>query len=212
MAPQPVLWKKRILVPFWIVRVLIMVLIIAVYGWTLRAVDEYKDMIKPAVAAVVVFILFIVIVLLIDILAIVLFLRDALKPATFLIMNCFQTSFWAAVLIMDFVAVGRGASAVGIGFSIFVFLSFLGLLIYSIVGYQRAKKAGQRGQYAPALNPTPAAYPTELHDAPPYQQNTAYVSPTSGAAELENQYLPPYHAGAAGDYYQQQPVKPAHIV
>lgn len=64
--------------------------------------------------------LFIVIVLLIDILAIVLFLRDALKPGTFLMMNCFQTTFWAIVLLMDFVAVGRGANAVGIGFGIFV--------------------------------------------------------------------------------------------
>lgn len=64
--------------------------------------------------------LFIVIVLLIDILAIVLFLRDALKPGTFLTMNCFQTAFWAGVLIMDLVAIARGASAVGIGFSVFV--------------------------------------------------------------------------------------------
>lgn len=64
--------------------------------------------------------LLIVIVLLLDLLAIVLFLRDALKPGTFLTMNSFQTGFWAGVLIMDFVAIGRGASAVGIGFSIFV--------------------------------------------------------------------------------------------
>lgn len=192
-----------------------MLFIIAVYGWTLRAVDEYKDMIKPAVASVVVFMLFIVIVLLIDILAILLFLRDALKPGTFLTMNCFQTGFWAVVLIMDFVAVGRGASTVGIGFSICVFLTFVGLLIYSIVGYRRAKKAAQRGQYVPALNPAapaPAAYPTEYHNAPPYQQSTAYISPASGAVELESNYPPPYQAGAAGDYYHQQPVKPAHIV
>lgn len=64
--------------------------------------------------------LFIVIVLLLDVLAIVLFIRDALKPATFLTMNCFQTGFWGGVLILDLVAIGRGASAVGIGFSVFV--------------------------------------------------------------------------------------------
>jgi hypothetical protein len=71
-------------------------------------------------STIVVFMLFIIIVLLIDILAIILFLRDALKPGTFLTMNCFQTGFWAGVLIMDLVAIGRGGSAVGIGFSIFV--------------------------------------------------------------------------------------------
>lgn len=64
--------------------------------------------------------LFIVIVLLIDVLAIILFLRDALKPATFLTMNCFQTGFWGGVLILDLVAVARGASSVAIGFSVFV--------------------------------------------------------------------------------------------
>ena len=66
------------------------------------------------------FMLFIVACLLIDILAIVLFLRDALKPATFLTMNCAQTGFWGGVLIMDLVAIMRGSSAAGIGFSIFV--------------------------------------------------------------------------------------------
>lgn len=70
--------------------------------------------------SVVVFMLFIVICLLIDILAIVLFMRDALKPATFLTMNCFQTGFFGGVLIMDLVAVMRGTSAAGIGFSVFV--------------------------------------------------------------------------------------------
>lgn len=64
--------------------------------------------------------LFIVVCLLIDILAIVLFLRDALKPGSFLTMNCFQTGFFGGVLIMDLVAVMRGTSAAGIGFSIFV--------------------------------------------------------------------------------------------
>jgi hypothetical protein len=70
--------------------------------------------------SVVVFILFIIIVLLIDVLAIVLFLRDALKPGTFLTMNCFQTGFWGGVLILDFVAIGKGANAAGIGFSVFI--------------------------------------------------------------------------------------------
>lgn len=64
--------------------------------------------------------LLIVAVLLMDVLAILLFLRDALKPGTFLILNSVQTGFWAGVLIMDFVAIARGASAIGIAFSVFV--------------------------------------------------------------------------------------------
>lgn len=70
--------------------------------------------------SIVVYMLFIVICLLIDVLAIVLFLRDALKPGTFLTMNCFQTGFFGGSMIMDLVAVMRGNSAAGIGFSVFV--------------------------------------------------------------------------------------------
>ncbi|EAT85978.1 hypothetical protein HBI56_024310 [Parastagonospora nodorum] len=213
---QPVLWKKRILVPFWIVRICLMLFIIAAYSWTLRHLNEIKDVIKPAVASVVVFMLFIVIVLLIDVLAIVLFLRDALKPATFLTMNCFQTGFWGGVLILDLVSVARGASSVAIGFSVFVFTTFVGLLIYAAVGYSRAKKAAQRGMYAPAHNPAvhPAPYgqpPQYQSGASPYQQNTEYHSQTA-PVELHDQYLPPYQGGAATDYYHQQPAKPAHLV
>ncbi|KAH7068700.1 hypothetical protein FB567DRAFT_248635 [Paraphoma chrysanthemicola] len=214
-AQQPVLWKKRVLVPFWIVRICLMIFIIAAYAWTLRSLNDIKDVIKPAIATIVVFMLFIVIVLLIDILAIVLFLRDALKPGTFLTMNCFQTGFWGGVLIMDLVAIGRGGSAVGIGFSVFVFVTFVGLLIYSAVGYSRAKKAAQRGQYAPAHNPAvpaPFGHPPQYQNAPPYHQSTEYHSQSHGPVELQSQYLPPYQGGAATDYYHQQPAKPAHIV
>lgn len=136
MANQPGLWKKRVLVPFWIVRICIMVFLIGVYAYALRAVDGIGEFAKPAIASVnvdpffthvlteyrsvVVFMLFICICLLIDVLAIVLFLRDALRPGTFLSMNCFQTGFFGGVLIMDLVAVIRGTSAAGIGFSIFI--------------------------------------------------------------------------------------------
>ncbi|KAF1845498.1 uncharacterized protein K460DRAFT_109996 [Cucurbitaria berberidis CBS 394.84] len=218
MAQQPVLWQKRVLVPFWTVRIFIMIIIIATYAWVLQSVNNIKDVAKPAIASVVVFMLFIIIVLLMDILAIVLFLRDALKPGNFLIMNCIQTGFWAVVLIINFVAIGRGKSSVGIGFSIFIFLTFVGLLIYSIIGYTRAKKAAQLGQYAPAHNPAapapatyPAPYPTQYQNANPYQQTTAY-SHTPEPVELQAGHLPPYQAGAAGDYYSQQPQKPANVM
>lgn len=64
--------------------------------------------------------LFIVAVILVDFLAILLFARDALHPGTFLSMNCFQTGFWAGVVIMDIVYVVRGQSKIGLVFSLIV--------------------------------------------------------------------------------------------
>jgi hypothetical protein len=93
--------------------------------------------------------------------------------------------------------------------------TFVGLLLYSAIGYYRARKAAQRGVYAPALNPTaptPTGYYPQHHGAPPYQQSTEYHAQTGTHVELPNSYLPPYQSGAATDYYQQQPVKPAHMV
>ncbi|KZM28556.1 uncharacterized protein EKO05_0005662 [Ascochyta rabiei] len=214
MASQPGLWKKRVLIPFWCLRICIMIFLIGIYAIALHAVNSVGEFVKPVIASIVVFLLFIVICLLIDILAIVLFLRDALKPGTFLIMNCFQTGFFGGVLIMDLVAVARGTSSEGIGGSIFVFLTFVGLLIYSAVGYHRAKKQAQRGNYAVAYNPTvPTAYAPPHLDAPPYQLHTAYHSQTAAPVELQNShYLPPYQAhGATTDSYNQGQMKPAHI-
>ncbi|KAH8725141.1 hypothetical protein GQ44DRAFT_707829 [Phaeosphaeriaceae sp. PMI808] len=209
----PVIWKKRVLVPSWIARICLMIFILVIYAISLRGINNVKDVTQPAVATVVIFMLFIVIVLLIDILAIVLFLRNALKPGPFLTMNCFQTSFWGGVLIIDLVSIGRTGNHVGIGFSGFVFFTFIGLLIYSFSAYNTAKRAGQLGDYAPAHNPAaPAGVPnTEYHNGPPYQ-NTEYQSHAIAPVELHNQYPPPYQGGASTEYYQQQPVKPAHMV
>ncbi|KAF1363344.1 hypothetical protein EJ07DRAFT_104652 [Lizonia empirigonia] len=215
MANQPGTWKKRVLVPFWFLRICIMLFLIGVYAYALRAVNDIGEFAKPAVASIMVFMLFIIICLLIDVLAIVLFMRDALRPGTFLTMNCFQTGFFGGVLIMDLVAVVKGTSAAGIGFSIFVFLTFVGLLIYSAIGYHRAKKQAQRGNYAAAHNPAlPTAYAPTYEGAPPYQQNTAYHSQTAAPVELQNNhYLPPYESHSAStDFYNQQPLKPVHMV
>jgi hypothetical protein len=94
-------------------------------------------------------------------------------------------------------------------------MTFVGLLIYSAVGYSRAKKAAQRGQYAPAHNPAapqPFGQPPQYQNVAPYQQNTEYHSQTGAPVELHSQYLPPYQGGAGTEYFNQQPAKPAHMV
>jgi hypothetical protein len=53
MANQAGLWKKRVLVPFWMVRICIMVFLIASYGYGLRTVDGYHLFSKPDMAQVI---------------------------------------------------------------------------------------------------------------------------------------------------------------
>jgi hypothetical protein len=50
MANQAGLWKKRVLVPFWIVRICIMLFLIGIYAYALRVVDKVGDVAKPAIA------------------------------------------------------------------------------------------------------------------------------------------------------------------
>lgn len=65
--------------------------------------------------------LLIIAVLLMDVMAILMFLRDGLNPTKFLIMNVVQTSFWVVVLLLNIVAIARqGTNGAGIGFSVFV--------------------------------------------------------------------------------------------
>jgi hypothetical protein len=53
MAPQQlVLWRKRVLVPFWIVRILLMIFVIAGCAYTLRHLDSVEEAIQPTTAYV----------------------------------------------------------------------------------------------------------------------------------------------------------------
>ncbi|KAF2649841.1 hypothetical protein K491DRAFT_610012 [Lophiostoma macrostomum CBS 122681] len=211
---QPTVWKKRILVPFWIIRIGLMLFIIAAYAWAINVLRQDPEYTAPAIGVVVIFMLLIIAVLLMDILAILLFLRDGLNPKTFLILNCVQTAFWAAVLILDIVSVARGESGVGLGFTIFVLFTFVALLIYAIIGYRRQRAQARLGHYAPAHNPAApvahGAHPPAYMNAAPYQQNTAYYPPTGGISQ--DQFHMQNTHGAAGDYYNTQPAKPAHYV
>ncbi|KAF2262739.1 hypothetical protein CC78DRAFT_582329 [Lojkania enalia] len=221
MANANVNWKKRILVPLWVIRILLMLLVIVIYALALGVVardnDEYT---KPAIGVVVIFMLMIVAVLLMDVLAIVLFLRDALKPKTFLILNVVQTSFWAGVLLLDIVAIAKDSEgrkyAYGIAFTVFVFLTFVALLIYASVQFHRVRKQAQRGHYAPTLNPgmpAPGYHPPSYGNVPyPQQQGTVYYSQSGHSVELSSTHTPYQSQGPAADYYNGQGVKPAQMV
>jgi hypothetical protein len=72
-------------------------------------------------SAVVIFILLIVIIILMDVMAILMFLRDGLNPKKFLIMNVVQTTLWVVVVLLNVVSIAKDhSSGSRIGFSIFV--------------------------------------------------------------------------------------------
>jgi hypothetical protein len=72
--------------------------------------------------AQIVFLILLLIIFLLDILIITLFSLPSLTltPTTFLVINAIQTAFWTAVLILDCVEMGRGASASGVGVTVVV--------------------------------------------------------------------------------------------
>lgn len=197
-------WKKRILIPFWIVRLVFMFVIIGLYAWALHYATNTTN--PPTIAVIVVFMLLLVICILLDVLAILAFARDALKPTTFLIFNVIQTGIWFIVILLDVVAIVRGARWSGLIGSIIVFLSFLGLLIYAAIGYRREKANARRGQYAPAANPAnPQAQPQQYgYTGAP--ATTAYHPQTSGYTQPQPHYPP--QVGAASDYYSSAPGQP----
>jgi len=181
-----------------------MFIIIGFYAWALHYAANRTN--PPTIAVIVVFMLLLVICILLDVLAILMFARDALKPTTFLIFNVIQTGIWFIVILLDVVAIVRGARWSGLIGSIVVFLSFLGLLIYAAVGYRREKANARRGQYAPAVNPANAQVQPQQFgytNAPP---TTAYHPHTGGYAQSESHYPP--QVGAASEYYVSSPQQP----
>lgn len=49
MASKPTVWKKRILIPFWVVRILLMLFIIIIYAIALNVIRKDPDLTLPNV-------------------------------------------------------------------------------------------------------------------------------------------------------------------
>lgn len=130
MASQHVVgdspFLKRVLVPFWVIRIIIMLIYAAVYVAALAALGAFTDEINDrledeglerssfgAVIAVMVVVLVIVLLcLVLDILCIIKRSRRSLTPRFFLITNVIQTAVW--VVLMGLSLAGAGASAANI--------------------------------------------------------------------------------------------------
>ncbi|KAF2433952.1 hypothetical protein EJ08DRAFT_19356 [Tothia fuscella] len=166
-------WMKRVLIPFWVIRCLLMVLLLVVYIAAIVIIARNRDSFddadigKGSIAAVAVLVVLLALCLSLDIASMVMFGRHNLRPKTFLIFQIVETTIWLVILVISIVgSVGRGNSALGLLLLIILFAAFLALLIYASVIYHRTRKVARRGNYTPALNPASTAYEPAAGFAP----------------------------------------------
>ncbi|KDN69732.1 hypothetical protein CSUB01_11225 [Colletotrichum sublineola] len=185
---------KRVLIPFWVIRIAIMVLEIVVYAAVIAFASADKETLNdaglsdattPTVIAILVVILVIIAsCLILDIVCIVKRSRRTLSPRFFLISNTIQTTVWLVLFILTLMGISSPiafiiAVVILTNSAFFVSASFLGLLIYSSIIYHRFRKGTLRGNYAPA------------------NQSSAYNQPLSyTAGHTANEPTKPYDANA----------------
>ncbi|KAM0580737.1 hypothetical protein ACHAO3_001730 [Verticillium nonalfalfae] len=204
---------KRILIPFWCVRIFVMAINVVVYILAISLVVRYKDDIShfetefgtnlspnAVIAIWVVIMIILALCLSLDLVAIIKRARRNLSPKFFLIINVIQTFVWTVLFALSFVGARANAASTAIAVPSHS-LSFVGLLIYAAIIFHKDRKGTL--QYAPAVNPAtgyePHAPQPNLH----YQQSGAYQP-----------YAPQTHAqgGAqyAGQAYSQDYNKPVY--
>jgi len=196
-------WMKRVLLPFWVIRCILMVLLLVIYIAAIAIIKSNSSNYSfsgASLAAVIILIVLLVICLGLDITSMIMLARHSLKPKVFLIFQAIETMIWVILLVLEIIGAARSgrrtSSALGWILILVLFLSFLGLLIYASVIYHRTRKQARRGNYT-----TPVIYePNNIAFQP---TNTAY-QPSSGFAPsnpslapsnpFDNQYQASVHS------------------
>ena len=121
-------FMKRVLIPFWVVRILVMILEIGLYALVLATVAAYKDDLDDAlsdggydgsgktittiIAIEAVIMILIIVCLVLDIVCIVKRARRTLSPKFFLIVNVIQTLFWTIMFILSIIGARQALALV----------------------------------------------------------------------------------------------------
>ncbi|KAF1977360.1 hypothetical protein BU23DRAFT_564879 [Bimuria novae-zelandiae CBS 107.79] len=152
MAKSTVSWEKRVLLSSWTIRICLLFVILIGFSAAISLDEEdARGIIRYRAAAA--FLACTILVLLLDVVQIVLWYRDMLHPTYFVGLTVFQAIFWGLVLTLDIVSIVRKQqSSKGIGMVVVMFLFYLVLFIYALLGYMRQRKVTKRGHYAPAHN------------------------------------------------------------
>jgi len=120
-------WLKRVLIPFWVIRFILMAFLLATLIYATELVDEalYQNGVETTEgpdpsglmyansgplhikishicnSAVYVLIVLLGVCFLLDITAILLFVFNTLRPLIFLVLNIIQTGIWVALFILN---------------------------------------------------------------------------------------------------------------
>jgi glucan phosphoethanolaminetransferase (alkaline phosphatase superfamily) len=118
---------KRVLIPFWVIRIIIMVIQIGVYGVLIAGLGVFKDDVQrlwneyntslsyDAVLGIAVVILLIVLLcLILDLVCIIKRARRTLSPPFFLGVNIAQSVFYLVNFILSMVGASSGPLAIAI--------------------------------------------------------------------------------------------------
>ncbi len=112
---------KRVLVPFWVFRIVIMVIEIAVYALTIGAIatlhyvgddDLFKEAYKASIAILAVVEAIILICLILDIVCIIKRSRRTLTPTFFFATNLIQTIIFVILVVLSMLAARTPVSIV----------------------------------------------------------------------------------------------------
>ncbi|KAJ4419804.1 hypothetical protein N0V82_004739 [Gnomoniopsis sp. IMI 355080] len=199
---------KRILIPFWVVRIFIMGIDIIAYGLVIGVLGAYqnndgnlqtnvngqledndsfqdfkskynvKSTINAAIAVLSVILVLILLCLVLDFVCIFKRSRRTLTPKFFLIVNVVQTTFWTVMFVLSFFGAYTTFAHV---LSIIPYLSFVGLLIYASIIFHKSRKGTLgKGTYAPADNSGQQLYAMDTSYATPAAPPYGQNYPDSG--------------------------------
>lgn len=191
---------KRVLIPFWVIRVIIMIIQVGVYALLVaglgvykedarRLLDEYNTNLKydAIVATSVIIMVIIFTCLVLDLVCIIKRARRTLSPPLFFGVNLFQTTFYVVSFILSMI--GARPSAVYAIVNVVILLSFLGLLIYASVVFHQYRK-GSLGSGAPSKGAYVATSNAEVHNLVAHDANTTYPPQNTGYGQTYSQEYP----------------------
>ncbi|PTB48592.1 hypothetical protein M431DRAFT_10801 [Trichoderma harzianum CBS 226.95] len=174
---------KRVLVPFWVIRILIMVVEVAIYAFGIGIIASNKDKIDQrvftgslAVFAVMEGIL--VVCLLLDIVCIIKRARRTLSPKFFFATNLVQTTIFVVLFVLSILG---GQTVLSLILNIAIVLSFIGLLVYASIIFHQDRKGTLRGSYTPAA---------QFAESTKLATSTHYDSSYTGAKSTEEKAFP----------------------